>query len=110
LLQSAKSRKEDRAKQVEREKLFSPKNLAEYSEPLNSIEKLMPLDEIETKPFVFPDGILDNKLEVYIANVWEEIAQKHVPEMLEALESLKYVPVYIRKKLASELLFLDRSE
>lgn len=98
-MQSAESRKEDCTKQVERKNLFSP---------TNGNKRLLPSNERE--PFDFPDGRVDNELEVYVANVWEDIAQNHVPEMLEALESLKYVPVQIRKKMASEPLFLDRSE
>ena len=99
LLQSAESRKEDRAKQVERKNLSSP---------TTGDKRLLFLNE--TAPFDFPDGSVEKELEVYVASVWEDIAQNHVPEMLEALESLKYVPVKIRKKMASELLFLDRSE
>ena len=115
MLHSAESRKEDRAKQVERKKLFSPTNSTEHNEFRGSInitgnKRFLPLNETETKPFVFPDCSEDHELEVYIGMVWEEIAQNHVPKMLEDLESLKYVPVQIRKKMASEPLFLDRSE
>ena len=49
-------------------------------------------------------------IEMFVAHVWEENEQQHLPAMLEDLESLKFVPVEVRRKEANEPLFLVRYE
>ena len=49
-------------------------------------------------------------IESLVARIWEEIEQQELPVMLEDLECLKYVPVEVRRKAASEPLFLVRYE
>ena len=50
------------------------------------------------------------EIEAFVANIWNEITQKHIPEMLEDLESLRFVPLEIRKSLAEAPMFLVRYE
>ena len=56
------------------------------------------------------EDCVNEDIETYVARVWKEIEQQHLPMMLEDLESLKYVPVDIRRQAASESLFLVRYE
>jgi hypothetical protein len=49
---------------------------------------------------------MNKDIEPFVAHVWEDIRQQHLLGMLEDLESLKYVPVKIRRKAASEPLSL----
>jgi hypothetical protein len=56
------------------------------------------------------EDCVDREIESLVARIWEEIEQQELPVMLEDLESLKYVPVEVRKKAASEPLFLVRYE
>ena len=107
-MQCAERRKEKRAKQAIGKKLFPTINATEYNEFLHSNKRLFMLEtnETESEPLVLPIGSADNELETYLARVWEDIAKKHVPEMLEDLESLKYVPVQIRKKWQPSYLSL----
>ncbi len=49
-------------------------------------------------------------IESLVARIWEEIERQELPVMLEDLESLKYVPVEVRRKAASEPLFIVRYE
>ena len=53
---------------------------------------------------------INNDIEAFVARIWQEIEQQDLPKMLEDLESLKYVPVEVRRKEASEPLFLVRNE
>ena len=53
---------------------------------------------------------LNNDIEPFVAHLWEDVTQQHLIGMLEDLESLKYVPVEVRRKAASEPLFLVRYE
>jgi hypothetical protein len=56
------------------------------------------------------EDCISKNIETFVARIWEEIEQQDLPKMLEDLESLKYVPVEIRRKEASEPLFLVRYE
>jgi hypothetical protein len=53
---------------------------------------------------------VNKDIEKFVACVWKEIEQQDLPKMLEDLESLKYVPVEVRRKAATEPLFLVRYE
>jgi hypothetical protein len=64
--------------------------------------------EIANIENMFIEDNMNKDIEPIVAHVWEEISQKHLPGMLEDLESLKYVPIEIRRKAASEPLFLVR--
>lgn len=57
-----------------------------------------------------PEDCVDKDIESLVARIWEEIEKQELPVMLEDLESLKYVPVEVRRKAASEPLFLVRYE
>jgi len=61
------------------------------------------------EPLILEDRV-NKDFETFVARVWEEIEQQHLPWMLEDLESLKYVSVEVRRKAASEPLFLVRYE
>jgi hypothetical protein len=50
------------------------------------------------------------KFEVFVAHIWEKALSKHIPGALEDLESLEFVPIQIRRKLATEPLFIARYE
>jgi hypothetical protein len=56
------------------------------------------------------EDCINKDIETFVARIWQEIEQQDLPKMLEDLESLKYVPVEIRRKEASEPLFLVRYE
>lgn len=56
------------------------------------------------------EGFGNKDIESLVARIWKEIEQQELPVMLEDLESLKYVPVEVRRKAASEQLFLVRYE
>jgi hypothetical protein len=56
------------------------------------------------------EDCVNKDIESLVARIWEEIEQQELPAMLEDLESLKYVPVEVRRKEASEPLFLVRYE
>ena len=56
------------------------------------------------------EDCVNNDIESLVARIWEEIEKQDLPEMLEDLESLKYVPVEVRRKTASEPLFIVRYE
>ena len=56
------------------------------------------------------EDCLNKDIESFVARVWEEIEQQDLPSLLEDLESLKFVPVEVRRKEASEPLFLVRYE
>jgi hypothetical protein len=58
---------------------------------------------------VFEDCV-NKDIESLVARIWEEIEKQELPAMLEDLESLKYVPAEVRRKAASEPLFLVRYE
>lgn len=64
--------------------------------------------EIANIENMFLEDSMNKDIESVVARVWEEISQKHLLGMLEDLESLKYVPIEIRRKAASEPLFLVR--
>lgn len=53
---------------------------------------------------------LAKSIEELSAEIWEDVAEKHVAEMLLAMESLRYVPRKIRMKMATEPLFICRYE
>jgi hypothetical protein len=55
---------------------------------------------------LFLENSTNKDIEPFVAHVWEDIRQQHLLGMLEDLESLKYVPVKIRRKAASEPLSL----
>ena len=59
---------------------------------------------------VFLENSTNKEIESFVARIWEDIKQQHLPGMLEDLECLKYVPVEVRRKAASALLFLVRYE
>ena len=67
-------------------------------------KKVTNIERPVVKDFVNKD------IESLVARIWKEIEQQELPVMLEDLESLKYVPVEIRRKAASEQLFLVRYE
>ena len=67
-------------------------------------KKVTNIERPVVKDFVNKD------IESLVARIWKEIEQQELPVMLEDLESLKYVPVEIRRKAASEPLFLVRYE
>ena len=52
----------------------------------------------------------EDSVEKSVAEIWEDVAQRNIPEMLVGMESLKYVPRKIRMKMAAELLFISRYE
>jgi hypothetical protein len=56
------------------------------------------------------EDCINKNIETFVARIWQEIEQQDLPKMLEDLESLKYVPVEIRRKEASKPLFLVRYE
>jgi hypothetical protein len=56
------------------------------------------------------EDCVNKDIESFVARVWEEIEQQDLPMMLEDLESLKYVPIEVRRKAASEPLFIVRYE
>ena len=56
------------------------------------------------------EDCVNKDIESFVARVWEEIEQQDLPSLLEDLESLKFVPVEVRRKEASEPLFLVRYE
>jgi len=56
------------------------------------------------------EDCINKDIETFVARIWQEIEQQDLHKMLEDLESLKYVPVEIRRKEASEPLFLVRYE
>ena len=62
------------------------------------------------KKLVLPQNGEKIEIEAFVANIWNEITQKHIPEMLEDLESLRFVPLEIRKSLAEAPMFLVRYE
>ncbi len=64
--------------------------------------------EIANIENMFLEDSMNKDIESVVARVWEEISQKHLLGMLEDSESLKYVPIEIRRKAASEPLFLVR--
>jgi hypothetical protein len=59
---------------------------------------------------LFLENSANKEIEPFVARIWEDIKQQHLLGMLEDLESLKYVPVEVRRKAASEPLFLVRYE
>jgi hypothetical protein len=59
---------------------------------------------------LFLENSTNKEIEPFVARIWEDIKQQHLLGMLEDLESLKYVPVEVRRKAASEPLFLVRYE
>jgi hypothetical protein len=52
----------------------------------------------------------EDSIEKLVADIWEDLTQRHIPEMLVDLESLEYVPREIRVKMAAEPLFINRYE
>ena len=52
----------------------------------------------------------EGSIEKLVADIWEDLNQKHIPEMLVDLESLEYVPREIRMKMATEPIFIRRYE
>jgi hypothetical protein len=86
--------------------VLSPKRAPAH----NSAEEAAFLLKNGIKDLVLPKNREEKSLESLVASIWEEITQKHVPEMLEDFESLKFVPLEIRKRFADEKLFLDRYE
>lgn len=56
------------------------------------------------------EDCVNKDIESLVARIWKEIEQQELPVMLEDLECLKYVPVEVRRKAASEPLFLVRYE
>ena len=66
--------------------------------------------EIKHTGNLFLEKNMEIDIEPFVARVWEDIKQKHLLGMLEDLESLKYVPVEIRRKAASEPIFIVRYE
>ena len=62
----------------------------------------------DIEPLILEDRAED--IEMFVARIWEGIEKQNVPRMLEDLESLKYVPVEVRRKTASEPLLLVRYE
>ena len=56
------------------------------------------------------EDCVNKDIESFVARVWEEIEQQDLPSLLEDLESLKLVRVEVRRKEASEPLFLVRYE
>ena len=64
--------------------------------------------EIANIENLFLGDSTNNDIESIVACIWEDISQQHLPRMLEDLESLKYVPIEVRRKAASEPLFLVR--
>jgi hypothetical protein len=56
------------------------------------------------------EDCVNKDIESFVARIWEEIQQQELPLMLEDLESLKYVPVEVRRKAARESLFIARYE
>lgn len=52
----------------------------------------------------------EESIERLVADIWDKVIQKHIPEMLVNLESLEYVPRKIRMKMADEPLFISRYE
>lgn len=58
---------------------------------------------------IFEDS-LNQDIEEFVARIWAEIERQHLPRMLEDLESLQYVPVWVRRKAAEEPLLLARCE
>ena len=56
----------------------------------------------------FLENSTNKNIEPFVACIWEDIKQQHLLGMLEDLESLKYVSIEIRRKAASEPLFLVR--
>ena len=63
-----------------------------------------------SKEFVLPPNSEKIEIEAFVAKIWQEIAQKHIPEMLEDLESLRFVPLKVKKSLAESPMFLVRYE
>jgi hypothetical protein len=59
---------------------------------------------------LFLENSTNKEIEPFVAHIWENIKKQHLLGMLEDLESLKYVPVKVRRKAASEPLFLVRYE
>ncbi len=59
---------------------------------------------------LFIEDSMNKDIELFVARIWEDVQQQHLPRMLEDLESLKYVPVEVRRKMAMEPLFLVRYE
>ena len=53
---------------------------------------------------------LEDSIEKLVADIWEDLTHRHIPEMLVDLESLEYVPREIRVKMAAEPLFISRYE
>ena len=53
---------------------------------------------------------LEDSIEKLVADIWEDLTRRHIPEMLVNLESLEYVPREIRVKMAAEPLFISRYE
>ena len=56
------------------------------------------------------EDCIHKEIETFVARIWQEIEQQDLPKMLEDLESLKYVPVEVRRKEAIEPLFLVQNE
>jgi hypothetical protein len=52
----------------------------------------------------------EESIEKFVADIWENVTQRHIPEMLIDMESLEYVPRKIRLKMATEPLFIERYE
>jgi hypothetical protein len=52
----------------------------------------------------------EDSVEKLVAEIWEDVTQRNIPEMLVSMESLKYVPRKIRVKMAAESLFISRYE
>ncbi len=50
------------------------------------------------------------EFELFVAHIWEKALSRHIPGALEDLESLEFVPIQIRRKLATEPLFIARYE
>jgi hypothetical protein len=53
---------------------------------------------------------LDDSIENLVAEIWKDVIQRHIPEMLVDMNSLKYVPRKIRVKMAAEPLLISRYE
>ena len=65
---------------------------------------------VASKKMANIENSLNKDIEPFVADLWEDVKQQHLLGMLEDLESLKYVPVEVRRKAASEPLFLIRYE
>jgi len=81
-----------------------PSEKTEKEELFLSVKKTVD----RTPSFLKDDCNLE--IEFFVARIWEKALSKHIPEALEDLESLQFVPLQIRRKLAIEPLFIARYE